>query len=171
MARSLLVTHLALFWGATDRSAGGTTDVSITDLGGDLDLVGIQNGEALVPESVQGFSYSASQIDAPDYLSLDVPKIAGPVTVDDSSMEFYWDPGLPVATTNPVYDGIAEGDSAFITVVYLSVASTLTVGDSCDVWPAEAQSKNRKFTGNGEAMKWSLNVALGTPFKDNALAA
>jgi hypothetical protein len=167
MARSLLVTHLGAFWSATDPTSGGPPPTTV-DTTGDLDLVGIQNSEALVPESVQGFSVSTTQIDAPDYISLDVPKLAGPVTIDDSSMEFYWDMTLPVSTSNPVYDGLAEGDEGFITLVYLSVAGTITTGDSADTWPATVQSKNRKFTGNNEAAKWILNVALGSPYKDLA---
>ena len=78
-----------------------------------VDLVGVANGEALVPESVQGFSTTPSQVETPDYVQLEVGKIPGPLSVDDTTLEFYWDD-----TTNAIYDdaNMVEGDTGTITI-------------------------------------------------------
>ena len=151
MARTLLVENLTMTFvsGAADPNA--PTALEIT---GGINLVGVANGEALVPESVQGFSTTPSQVETPDYVALEVGKIPGPLSVDDATLEFYWDD-----TTNAIYDDalMAEGATGTITIN--------RGGAKSDAWPVTIQSKDVKFTGNNEAQKWVLNLACGIPNK------
>lgn len=153
MARSLLVENLTMVFTSAPADPSAPTTAEIT---GGTDLVGVANGEALVPESVQGFSTTPSQVETPDYVQLEVGKIAGPLSVDDTVLEFYWDD-----TTNAIYDdaNMAEGDTGTI------VIGRGTTPTEYDAWPVTIQSKDVKFTGNNEAQKWVLNLACGTPNK------
>lgn len=152
MARSLLVENLTMVFvsAPTDPQAPTAAEIAAG-----TDLVGVANGEALVPESVQGFSTTPSQVETPDYVQLEVGKIPGPLSVDDTVLEFYWDD-----TTNAIYNdaNMAEGDTGTI-VIGRGAAATR------DAWPVTIQSKDVKFTGNNEAQKWVLNLACGTPNK------
>lgn len=151
MARSLLVENLTMTFVDSPADPQAPTGAEIT---AGVDLVGVANGEALVPESVQGFSTTPSQVETPDYVQLEVGKIAGPLSVDDTTLEFYWDD-----TTNAIYDdaNMAEGDTGTITIN--------RGGAKSDAWPVTIQSKDVKFTGNNEAQKWVMNLAAGVPNK------
>lgn len=167
MARQLLVENLGLIWNDAaplDLASPTIAEVTANDTT-ILDLVGDANGEALVTESVTGFSVTPTQIETPDYVSLQVGKIPGSVSVDDTTMEFYLD---DTPANNKVYLGLSEGDTGYVVVIQ-QPSGTATVGDKCDVWPATVQSKNLKFTGGNEAAKWILNIACGVPTKDGAL--
>ena len=156
MARQLLVTNIGMSWVTADP-AGTVTAVTAN---GGQDMIGLSNGEALVPESISGFTTSPSQVDVPDYTTLTVGKIPGPLTIDDTSMEYYYDD-----TTNDIFDYMqarwAADENGWILVWRGAQVAAATM--PCDVWPAQIQSIDTKFTGNTEADKWVLNVALGVP--------
>ena len=96
----------------------------------------------------------------PDYIALTVGKIPGPVTVDDTALEFYMDD-----TTNAVLDDadIVEGATGWLAVS--RGGQTATIGEKVDVWPCTIQSLDPKVTGNNEADKWVMNRAMGVPTK------
>lgn len=162
MARQLLVTNLGMSWVETDPA--GTVTAAVAN--GGTDMIGVANGEALVPESVTGFTTSPSQIDVPDYVNLTVGKVPGPLTVDDTTLEFYYDD-----TTNAIFDymqGEWSTDSNGWIIVWRG-AQVAAATMKCDVWPAQIQSIDAKFTGNTEADKWVLNLALGIPDRNIAI--
>ena len=168
MARQLLVENLVLIWNDTTPLPSPSIATHYTPNGTTiLDLVGTANEEALVTESVSGFSKTPTQIETPDYVSLQVGKIPGSVSVDDTTMEFYLD---DTPASNVIKLGLSEGDTGFISVI-LAPTGTVTTADLADVWPATVQSKDNKFTGGNEAAKWILNVALGVPTKDVTIVA
>jgi hypothetical protein len=157
MARSLLVENLEMAYITAPAIQNAPTAAEITAAlagTGGIDLVGVPNGEALVPESVQGFSTTPSQVETPDYVALEVGKISGPLSVDDAVLEFYWDD-----TTNAIYTLMTEGVSTGCVTVGRNGAAVK------DAWPVTIQSKDVKFTGNNEAQKWVLNLACGVPNK------
>lgn len=155
MARSLLVENLTMQFvvGAANPQEPTNTEIGAVST---VDLVGVANGEALVPESVTGFSTTPSQVEVPDYIALEVGKIAGPLSVDDASLEFYWDD-----TVNAIYEdaNMAEGLSGTVVIGRGAAPAVF------DGWPVTIQSKDVKFTGNNEAQKWVLNLACGVPSK------
>lgn len=164
MARELLITNLNMtFLAEADAPADPPSAAAVITDG--IDLIGVANGEALVPESVQGFSVTPSQIDVPDYITLQTGKIAGPLTIDDTTLEFYRD-----SATNAIYDDatMAEGLTGYIVIGLGSI--TPTSGQACSTWPVTIQSKDIKFTGSNEAAKWVLNLAMGVPTKDQTMA-
>lgn len=168
MSRLLFVENLGMVFVPTSVGIADPLVPALTaeiNNASSLDMVGVANGEALVTESVTGFSTTPTQIETPDYVSLQVGKIAGSVSVDDASMDFYLDD-----TTNDIYNGLAVGDTGFIVIIQkFDVSGAITAGDDCEVWPVTVQDKTIKFTGANEAAKWTLSVACGVPTKDAAV--
>lgn len=170
--RQLLVENVTMRWFDTGETLGDpplTTQLNAADSATTFSLIGVANGEALVTESVTGFSLSPTQIETPDYVSLQVGKIPGSVTVDDASMEFYLS-DTPV--DNFIYNNLPVGQTGNIVICPSPAGVGATaIGDVAQTWPATVQSKNIKFTGSNEAAKWVLNLALGIPTVDQTLAA
>lgn len=169
MARQLLVENLTMIWNDTTPLPAPQVNPDYTpDDDTILDLIGDANEEALVTESVTGFSTTPSQIETPDYIDLQVGKIPGSVTIDDASMEFYLSdtPALNILKTK-----LAVGDTGFISIIVTPTGSIVPGTDVADVWPATVQSKTLKFTGGNEAAKWILSVACGVPTYDVPIVA
>lgn len=129
-----------------------------------LDLIGANNGEALVAGSVTGLTTTPSSIETPDYVSKTVGKIPGSTSVDDITMDFYLDD-----TTNVIKSNLDVGDTGFLAI--FEGDQTPLAGYPVDVWPVEVQQKIKNFTGANEAATWKLSLQAGVPTFDGTIAA
>lgn len=168
MSRALLAEKQGVVYVASTPGISNKAAPTVAELTANgttiLDLVGVADGEALVPGSVTGLTLSTTQIPVPDYVSRTTGKIAGTDEVDDISMTFYRD-----TTTNVIYANLDVDDEGFVAVFYgdQTPANPFPV----EVWPVTVQQKVNNFTSDNEAATWTLSMASGIPTFGGTIAS
>ena len=123
--------------------------------------------------AVNGFSFSNSPIDTPDFDSTFTPQIGGEDKAAESSFEFY-QRDRKNTNTDTTYEAMEKDDVGFVVILPdgFQTGDALTAGDLVDVWPVTVTSKSKSYSADNTAAKYMVTFSIReAPYEDVAVVA
>lgn len=129
----------------------------------------ITAGTDLTPDlaGLDGFTYSNSPIETPDWNDNFNGKIPGVDSAADGTLTFY-----ERTETNPLRTTLAKGVSGYVVIFFAGTAgATPAAADKCEVWPTIFTGPARMYSLT-EAAQWNTGaVPTKRPSVDAVVAA
>lgn len=131
-------------------------------------------GQDITPaiSSVSGFTISANKVDTPDLSTRFTRSVAGRLTAEDSSIEFY--KGDDATDVEEVVRALLpRGTDGFIARVHPveGEAPTIAAGVKAEIWPVEVMSNSVGSPTPGEAQKFTVQFSVTDPPNQAATVA
>jgi hypothetical protein len=123
----------------------------------------IAAGKDLSPQiaAVNGFEYSNSPIDTPDFATTFTPQIGGEDKAANSSFELYDDDSSSTLRTATI-----KGTAGFVLLAPYGAATT----KRAEIWPATVIAQSDRYTTGNEAAKFMVQFSItARPHQNGAM--
>jgi hypothetical protein len=114
---------------------------------------------------ISGFATDQDFMGTPDLASEVTAQVPGEVTMEDSSLKFYFD-----SASNPLRTTLAPGTIGNVVFIDYKPTGNVAASDKVDVYPAQIGS-TPKERDMGAVAQWTANIAVtAKPLEDVTVA-